>query len=103
MLSSVHGVIAGLEMPFELKNPDACRDTGLSCPLNPGAHTYTYSLYVDKTKPRVSPAPHSSFSIFVCNAPVFLCLFFPQFDAVRAFLFYVVRKCSPPLQIKMRK
>ncbi|XP_034239323.1 NPC intracellular cholesterol transporter 2 homolog a-like [Thrips palmi] len=53
VLASVHGVIAGLEMPFELKNPDACRDTGLTCPLNPGPHTYTYSLFVDKTKPRL--------------------------------------------------
>lgn len=51
--SSVHGIIAGLEMPFELQHPDACHGTGLSCPLSPGNHTYTYSLFVDKSKPRL--------------------------------------------------
>lgn len=52
--TSVHGIVAGLEMPFEVKHPDACHGTGLTCPLAPGPHTYTYSLFVDHNKPKVS-------------------------------------------------
>ncbi|XP_026280406.2 ecdysteroid-regulated 16 kDa protein-like [Frankliniella occidentalis] len=51
--SKVHGVIAGLSMPFDLKHPDACKDTGLVCPLAPGPQTYTYSIFVDKNKPKL--------------------------------------------------
>ncbi|KAK3912615.1 Ecdysteroid-regulated 16 kDa protein [Frankliniella fusca] len=53
VFTKVHGIIAGLEMPFELKHPDACKDTGLVCPLAPGQHTYTYSIFVDKSKPKL--------------------------------------------------
>ncbi|KAJ8927970.1 hypothetical protein NQ314_019495, partial [Rhamnusium bicolor] len=29
----VHGVILGVPMPFELPNPDGCKDSGVSCPV----------------------------------------------------------------------
>ncbi|XP_046370785.1 NPC intracellular cholesterol transporter 2-like [Haliotis rufescens] len=32
----VHGIIAGVPVPFPLDNPQACKDSGLTCPLKTG-------------------------------------------------------------------
>lgn len=54
MKAIVHGVILGVEVPFDLPNPDACLQSGFTCPLKNG-ETYTYSatLPVLKSYPRV--------------------------------------------------
>lgn len=51
----VHGIISGVEMPFPLKNPDACVDSGLACPLGKDAnYEYVQTLPVLKIYPKVS-------------------------------------------------
>lgn len=51
----VHGVIMGMEMPFPLPNPDACKDSGLSCPLKKGqSYEYVASLPVLRAYPKVN-------------------------------------------------
>ncbi|XP_018572438.1 protein NPC2 homolog [Anoplophora glabripennis] len=37
----VHGVILGVPMPFDLPNPDCCKDSGITCPVASG-QTYKY-------------------------------------------------------------
>nr|USF20787.1 Niemann-Pick C2 protein [Lasioderma serricorne] len=51
----VHGVILGVEVPFHLPNPDACVDSGITCPVKTG-NTYTYktTLPVLQKYPKVS-------------------------------------------------
>ncbi|KAE8585973.1 hypothetical protein XENTR_v10021515 [Xenopus tropicalis] len=36
----VHGIIAGIAVPFPISEPDGCK-SGISCPINSG-QTYTY-------------------------------------------------------------
>lgn len=51
----VHGIIMGMEMPFPLPNPDACKDSGLSCPLMKGQnYEYVASLPIRRAYPKVS-------------------------------------------------
>lgn len=51
----VHGIIQGVEMPFPLKNPDACLDSGLACPLKKDInYEYMQTLPVLKIYPKVS-------------------------------------------------
>uniref|UniRef100_A0A1D1XVL5 Protein NPC2 n=1 Tax=Anthurium amnicola TaxID=1678845 RepID=A0A1D1XVL5_9ARAE len=51
----VHGVMAGLPVPFPLDNPDACQNTGLKCPLAAGAtQEYHFGLFVKPVYPKVS-------------------------------------------------
>lgn len=53
----VHGIIMGVEMPFPLANPDACVDSGLSCPLEKDkSYEYLQTLPVLKSYPKVSPS-----------------------------------------------
>lgn len=50
----VHGKIMGVEMPFHLQNPDACVDSGLTCPLSKDAsYEYKATLPVLKAYPKV--------------------------------------------------
>lgn len=51
----VHGVVLGVPFPFNLPNPDGCKDSGVSCPISAG-QTYNYktSLPVLASYPRVS-------------------------------------------------
>lgn len=50
----VHGIILGVEIPFEIPNPDGCKDSGLTCPLTKGeSYTYETSFPVLKKYPRV--------------------------------------------------
>lgn len=44
----------GVPMPFPLKNPDACTDSGLTCPLNKDVdYAYVQTLQVLKVYPKV--------------------------------------------------
>lgn len=50
----VHGKVLGVEMPFQLQNPDACVDSGLDCPLEGNkAYEYKATLPVLKVYPKV--------------------------------------------------
>ncbi|CAD7087102.1 unnamed protein product [Hermetia illucens] len=51
----IHGIINGIPVPFPLKNPDACSNTGINCPLKPDT-TYEYQaiLPVQKVYPKIS-------------------------------------------------
>ncbi|XP_014364392.2 ecdysteroid-regulated 16 kDa protein [Papilio machaon] len=52
--TEVHGVIMNLPVPFPLPQPDACKDTGLSCPLKAGeVAKYKSTLPVLKSYPKV--------------------------------------------------
>jgi len=39
--AQVHGIVAGVSVPFALPNPDGCK-SGITCPIERG-QTYTYS------------------------------------------------------------
>lgn len=50
----VHGVILGVEMPFPMSNPDACKDSGVECPLKNGVnYEYVQTLPVLRSYPKV--------------------------------------------------
>lgn len=51
----VHGIVADVPIFFPLPQPDACKNSGLKCPLQKGA-SYTYSSVLDikKTYPKIS-------------------------------------------------
>ena len=49
----VHGVMAGMPIPFPLDNADACKDSGLTCPLQEGDHSYHYTMFVKTVYPKV--------------------------------------------------
>lgn len=50
----VHGIIAGVPLPFPLDNADACKDSGLTCPLaSGGSFTYKQDIFVQKSFPKV--------------------------------------------------
>ncbi|XP_047997981.1 ecdysteroid-regulated 16 kDa protein-like [Leguminivora glycinivorella] len=52
--TEVHGVIMNLPVPFPLPQPDACKGSGLTCPLKAGAQAnYVTSLPVLKSYPKV--------------------------------------------------
>ncbi|XP_043284044.1 NPC intracellular cholesterol transporter 2 homolog a [Venturia canescens] len=53
--SVVHGVLGGVPVPFNIPNPDACKD-GLPCPLSKpgGSYTYVNTLFVKKSYPPLS-------------------------------------------------
>nr|CAH7745146.1 unnamed protein product [Callosobruchus chinensis]CAH7753766.1 unnamed protein product [Callosobruchus chinensis] len=51
----VHGEILGVPMPFDLPNPDGCKDSGLTCPIKAGqTYTYTAALPISVNYPRVT-------------------------------------------------
>ncbi|VEN41020.1 unnamed protein product [Callosobruchus maculatus] len=51
----VHGIIAHVAVPFPLPNENACKDSGIKCPIESG-NTYTYvaTLPVLKEYPQIS-------------------------------------------------
>jgi ML domain len=50
----VHGIIMGMDVPFQLPQPDACVDSGVACPVAPGkSYRYTATLPVLKVYPKV--------------------------------------------------
>jgi Niemann-Pick C2 protein len=44
--SEVHGIIAGISIPFPLDNPDVCNGCGVTCPLLSGS-LYTYKTHIE--------------------------------------------------------
>uniref|UniRef100_A0A0L8HF34 MD-2-related lipid-recognition domain-containing protein n=1 Tax=Octopus bimaculoides TaxID=37653 RepID=A0A0L8HF34_OCTBM len=43
----VYGIINGINIPFPVSPADACKDSGLHCPLSPGiTANYHYSMHV---------------------------------------------------------
>ncbi|XP_026741607.1 ecdysteroid-regulated 16 kDa protein-like [Trichoplusia ni] len=50
----VHGVVMNLPIPFPIPQPDACKEAGLTCPLQPGQPVkFTTSMPVLKSYPKV--------------------------------------------------
>lgn len=50
----VHGIVMGIEMPFNLPNADGCSNSGITCPINKGAnYEYSTTLPVLKSYPKV--------------------------------------------------
>ncbi|OWR43085.1 ecdysteroid-regulated 16 kDa protein [Danaus plexippus] len=50
----VHGIIMNLPVPFPMPQPDACKDSGLNCPLKAGEEAfYKTTMPVLKSYPRV--------------------------------------------------
>jgi Niemann-Pick C2 protein len=51
----VHGVVAGVPMPFHFPQADACENSNITCPLKPGqSYFYSVQLPVLKSYPRIS-------------------------------------------------
>ncbi|KAK3093275.1 hypothetical protein FSP39_013549 [Pinctada imbricata] len=54
LTSVVHGILAGIPVPFPLKDPDGCKGKGLECPLkNNKDYTFVSSIPVLKSYPQV--------------------------------------------------
>ncbi|CAH2090097.1 unnamed protein product [Euphydryas editha] len=50
----IHGIIMNLPVPFPLPQPDACKDSGLVCPIKAGEKvSYKASMPVLKSYPKV--------------------------------------------------
>lgn len=52
--ASVHGIIAGVPLPFPLPQSDACQNSGLTCPLEDKTnYTYTASIPISPAYPKI--------------------------------------------------
>lgn len=72
----VHGIIMGMEMPFPLPNPDACKDSGITCPLKKDQnYEYIASLPVMRAYPKVMANERLR---FLCEVILSWGLFFMQ-------------------------
>ncbi|XP_014291239.1 NPC intracellular cholesterol transporter 2 homolog a [Halyomorpha halys] len=50
----VHGILGGVPIPFNLPNPNCCKESGLQCPLEKNQqYTYVATLPVLGSYPRV--------------------------------------------------
>ncbi|XP_019633349.1 PREDICTED: epididymal secretory protein E1-like [Branchiostoma belcheri] len=50
----VHAIVLDVRVPHEIPNPDACKDSGLKCPIAAGGtYNYTSSLLVSKSYPSI--------------------------------------------------
>lgn len=50
----VHGIVAGIPVPFPLDNPDGCKDCGITCPIkNNNEYTYTTNIFVKTSYPSI--------------------------------------------------
>jgi Niemann-Pick C2 protein len=50
----VHGIIAGVPMPFPFPQADACQNSGLACPLVSGQdYVYNTQLPISSSYPKV--------------------------------------------------
>lgn len=55
----VHGVIAGIPIPFPISGDDGCINSGLTCPLKPGVEVkYAKAIPVSTSYPSVSIQNH---------------------------------------------
>ncbi|XP_060062997.1 NPC intracellular cholesterol transporter 2 homolog a-like [Ylistrum balloti] len=55
-VANVHGVIAGVSVPFPVPNPDACQysGSGIECPINATqSYTYTHLVPVKSVYPNL--------------------------------------------------
>ena len=53
--AEVHGIVAGIPVPFPLPNSDACKNSGLTCPMPANQkQTYQNELPVKSEYPSVS-------------------------------------------------
>ncbi|KAK9497097.1 hypothetical protein O3M35_004474 [Rhynocoris fuscipes] len=51
----VHGIIAGIPVPFKVPQPDACHNSGLICPLPENYNeTYTATLPILNKYPKIA-------------------------------------------------
>lgn len=63
--SVVHGVILGIPIEFPLPNPDACKDSGLTCPLEKDKnYEYLTTLPILSSYPKVQEYSISLFSSY---------------------------------------
>lgn len=53
--SVVHGIIEKIPVPFPLGDPDACKNSNITCPIQQG-NTYSFApvIYVEPNYPSVS-------------------------------------------------
>ena len=66
----VHGVIAGIPVPFPITGDDGCQNSGLTCPLKGGVEVkYSKAIPVLSQYPSVSTYRH--FKIFYTSQSVF--------------------------------
>ncbi|XP_055295399.1 NPC intracellular cholesterol transporter 2 homolog a-like [Sitodiplosis mosellana] len=73
----VHGVIMGVEMPFPLQNPDACKDSGVQCPLRNGVnYEYVQTLPVLRSYPKVSVTVKWALKDIAANKTI-ICVYIP--------------------------
>jgi len=50
----VYGHIAGVDVPFPLDNPDACKDSNITCPIHKNqAYSYRNVIFVKTSYPSV--------------------------------------------------
>ncbi|XP_029454293.1 NPC intracellular cholesterol transporter 2 [Rhinatrema bivittatum] len=50
----VHGILAGLPVPFPIPEADGCK-SGISCPIHPGnSYTYLATMFVKSAYPSIS-------------------------------------------------
>ena len=53
----VYGHIAGVDIPFPLENPNACKDSNITCPIRKDqAYGYRNVIYVKSSYPSVRRA-----------------------------------------------
>ncbi|CAI9730146.1 Hypothetical predicted protein [Octopus vulgaris] len=51
----VYGIVHGINIPFPVSPEDACKNSGLHCPLSPGTTAnYHYSLDISNDFPEIS-------------------------------------------------
>ncbi|XP_060532037.1 ecdysteroid-regulated 16 kDa protein-like [Cylas formicarius] len=51
----VHGIILGVPVLFDLPNPDGCKDSGVTCPVENGStYKYVTTMPISSTYPRVT-------------------------------------------------
>lgn len=54
----VYGEIAGVDVPFPLDNPDACKDSNITCPVKKNqAYSYRNVIFVKTAYPSVRSFP----------------------------------------------
>lgn len=53
--ADVHGIIQGVPIPWNIPSPDACVNSGLTCPLQPGQqYHYTKTFLILNAYPKMS-------------------------------------------------
>lgn len=73
----VHGVVAGIPVPFPPDNPDGCKNSGLKCPLTTATdYAYSTTIYVKSEYPSIKLVvkwelqDQNAKDIFCVNIPV---------------------------------